>query len=62
MVNVAHDGHYRRTSFEVFFFVVVVGRNVETEAFEKLTLFVFRRNHFNLVSKFLAQNLHGLFV
>ena len=34
VVDVTHDGDNWRTWLKVFFFVFVVGRNVETEAFE----------------------------
>jgi hypothetical protein len=63
VVDVTHDGDDRRTSLELILVILVeVGRDVETEAFEQLALFVFWRNDLDLVAELLAQNLEGIFV
>ena len=41
VVYVTHHGNHWWTRLKVFFVVFVVGRDVETKAFEQLSLFVF---------------------
>ena len=58
VVDVAHDGHDRRTDLEVFLVLVLeLGLEVEIEALEELLVLVLGRDHLDLVAELVAEDL-----
>ena len=63
VINVSHYGHdWRSWGKRFVFFFLDASRNVQTEAFEELSLFIFRRDNLDLVAKLFTKNLEGVFV
>ena len=63
VIYVSHYGHDRRSWGKCFVvFLLDASRNIQTEAFEQLSLFIFRRDNLDLVAKLFTKNLEGIFV
>ena len=62
MIDVAHDGHDRRTRHEVFIIHVLLVVKVDVELLEQLLVFLFGRNDLDVPADFLAQNLERVLV